>query len=267
MKMLSMWHEGVASLEQQSFLIQYFNTFFEEVVRQKQRAIVAAQRPDTSAPQMGVDANHRLVESMAQVLEELISKQHTQVLHNGGEYALSLYREVQYVMVALADEIFLSFKWAGRSLWEEKILEERVFNSHISGERVFERIEELLLNHNADKDDLAKVYLFALGLGLKGKYSEDSQAIASYKRRLFLFTAHHHQRIAEPEYLLFTPAYGQLLENDAVRFLPNARIWHTVLYVCLMSLMFLSYVFWYSATHELESVAHQIISISGVDKT
>ena len=254
-------------MAQQSFLLEFFNSFFDEVVRQKKRAIIAAQRPDTSAPQMGVDATHRLVESIAEVLEGLLAKQHTQVLHQGGEYAVTLYRELQYVMVALADEIFLSFKWAGRNFWEEKILEERVFNSHISGERVFERMEELLLNHKGDKDDLAKAYLFALGLGFKGKYREDPQAIATYKRRLFLLTAHHHQRIAEPEFLLFTPAYGQLLESDAVRFLPNARIWHTVLYVCLVSLMFISYVFWYSATHELEAVAHQIISISGVDKT
>ena len=253
-------------MEQQSFFLQFFNAFFVEVSRQKQRALLSLQRPDTSSPQMGVDAMRALVENIAHTLQETLDKQHTHVLHNGGEYALTLYREVQYVMVALADEVFLSINWPGKSLWEEKILEERIFNTHIAGERIFERIEDLLVEHNADKDDLAKAYLFALGLGLKGKYADDSASIEMLKRRLFLLITHHHQRISDPEYRLFTAAYGQLLEDDAVRLLPNARIWHTILYVSLLTLLFISYVFWYNATHELEGVAKQIVSISGVDK-
>lgn len=246
--------------------MEFFNDFFGEVVRQKQRAVIFMQRPDISAPATGVDAARALVESIAHSLQEILEKQHAHVIHRGGEYALTLYRDVQYVMVALADEIFLSLPWSGKSLWEEKILEERVFHTHIAGERIFERIEDLLALHNADKDDLAKAYLFALSLGFKGKYMDDIASIETLKRRLFLLINHYHPRLTEPEYHLFTSAYSELLENDVIRMLPNARIWHAILYASLLTLMFISYIFWYGATHELESVAKQIVSISGVDK-
>lgn len=251
-------------MEGQSFLLQFFDAFFAEVVRQKRRALLSKQRPDLSQVEQG-DAVSLQVESMAAALQDVLSKQHFHVLHHGGDYALSLYREVQYAMVALADELMLSMAWPGQKLWEDAILEQRVFNSHVAGEVIYDRIEQLIGQKDPERADIAKVYLLILGLGFKGKYGDDVAQVNGVKRRLFLFIHHYQQRLKEDDFTLFPSAYGDVLEDGIVHQLPNARAWHTLLYASVLLVFVVSYGFWFHSTREVHAVAKQIIQISGVD--
>jgi len=250
----------------QSFLIKFFEAFYDETCRQRQRALIARHRPDISQSEEG-DATFSLVESIADDLKAVLDAQHADVLRHGGDYALTLYREVQYAMVALADELFLSVPWSGQKLWEVNILEQRIFNSHVAGEIIFEKIEQALRNKDPERADIAVVYLYVLGLGFKGKYADDPEQIDALKKRLFLFINHSQQRILSPDYVLFPQTYEALLENGEVRQLPNPRVWHGVLFIVIFGALLLSYSFWFSATNEIHAVAQKIIQISGIEKS
>ena len=252
-------------MAEQSFLIKFFEAFYEATCKQRQRALVSRHRPDVSQTAEG-DATFQLVESIAQDLRSVLDAQHAHVLSHGGDYALTLYREVQYAMVALADELFLSIPWSGHKLWEANILEQRVFNSHVAGDVIFEKIEQALRTKDPEREDINIVYLYILGLGFKGKFADDPEPIDSLKKRLFLLINHYHQRIQSAEYVLCPQAYEALLEEGQIKQLPNPRVWHGVLFFVVFAALLLSYSFWFEATSEIHAVAHKIIQISGVEK-
>ncbi len=253
-------------MAEQSFLIKFFEAFYDATCRHRQRALIARHRPDVSQSDEG-DATFQLVESIANDLKAVLDEQHAHVLRHGGDYALTLYREVQYAMVALADELFLSIPWSGQKLWEVNILEQRIFNSHVAGEVIFEKIEQGLRNRDPERADIDLVYLYILGLGFKGRYADDPEQIDAFKKRLFLFINHFQQRIQSPDYVLFPQAYEALLEEGNIKQLPNPRVWHGILLLVILSALLLSYSFWFEATNEIHAVTHKIIQISGIEKS
>ena len=46
-------------------------------------------------------------------------------------------RDARYVMASFADEVFLNLDWSGREGWKLNLLEGKLFDSHIAGERFF----------------------------------------------------------------------------------------------------------------------------------
>ncbi|HYE89568.1 MAG TPA: hypothetical protein VEA38_01055, partial [Terriglobales bacterium] len=94
-----------------SFLLAQFREFYREVIRLKQSVqggtwhAAPAPAPDGPAPagetpQVG-----------ARIWQRLVSILETQALTAGrstGAYGAELYRDAQYVMAALADEVFLN---------------------------------------------------------------------------------------------------------------------------------------------------------------
>ena len=119
-----------------SFLLTQFREFYRELVRLRRSiAYAGTARGASFAPAEGRGS----VLSIWQPLVSLLERQALEAGEMGGSFAFEIYREAQYVMCALADEIFLHEDWDGRENWQ--LLEGRLFETHYAGEEVFNRID------------------------------------------------------------------------------------------------------------------------------
>src|ERR1044072_2317156 len=124
-----------------------------------------------------------------QRLVSLFERQEAQAWRYGGTYGAEFYKEAQYVMVALADEIFLNAEWEGHRSSVSNLLESKIFRTHVAGELFFQRLDRMLVERDPVYRDLAAVYLMALSLGFRGKYRgrDDRGQLERYRRQLFHF--------------------------------------------------------------------------------
>jgi type VI secretion system protein ImpK len=94
----------------------------------------------------------------------------------------------RYVMAALADELMLhDVNWDGRTWWADNLLEQHLFRSSISGEKIFRLGRDLVEGKLPGRTDLAMAILLALGLGFRGRYRgvDDGGAIRELRARLY----------------------------------------------------------------------------------
>lgn len=139
----------------------------------------------------------------------LLERQALEAGRQGGEAGAGFYRDTQYVLAALADEVFLHLDWWGRGAWGASLLEARLFGTQVAGERVFERISQLLRDRDPVQRDLAAVYLMALSLGFQGRYREspDAYRLEEFRRELFGFVFRRQPSLLRGERRLFPAAY------------------------------------------------------------
>ena len=211
------------------FLIEKFQQFHAEVIRLKARVTAGAwvfQGEETAG----------LAESVAKEsptavwrrLVSLLERQSLDAAHQGGDFAVEIYKRAQYAMAALADEIFLHVDWVGRDSWREHLLEAKFFNSHRAGDELFERIEDLLHDRDALFSELARVYLMVLGLGFQGRYRgkpDAEETIAIYRRRLFRFIYGRDPQAVHGNQYVVPQAYSATLDEAVSTELPYLRPW------------------------------------------
>lgn len=153
-------------------------------------------------------------EQLHQNLVQIIETQEMQIINTAGSFAQSCYRELQYLMCALADEVLLHKNWAGKQWWADNLLEYKFFNTRNAGDAIFKNIDKLLISHDNYKKNLFSSYLYLLSLGFKGKFNLKQNAEKEIKQyKLALFEAIHKQPAA------------QLLEKG--EFFSNALVNHT----------------------------------------
>jgi type VI secretion system protein ImpK len=174
-------------------------------------------------------------------------------------------KEVVYVMAAIADEFFLNMEWNGKQYWEENMLEQRHFGSQIAGERIFSRIDNLLLEHEPLSTQKAEIYLKALALGFKGKYrcADDEQlGIDQYRNRLFEFIQKTDKSLFLIGHRLFQKEYTCTIPTIHRKLLPDASI---INYMCaffvFMFLVFSSIV-WMFETRDIQRLLMEISAIA-----
>ncbi|SOE00376.1 DotU family type IV/VI secretion system protein [Caenispirillum bisanense] len=142
-----------------------------------------AARDGELAPMAPVDADIILDR-----LQQFLESDARQFGRRATDFMLAQYREAQYAMVALADDVFLhELDWPGREQWREALLEQRIFNSRLAGDRIFERIDRLLAAGDRRLLQLAAVYLCILSLGFRGRHRGPGgeAAVRGYAQRLF----------------------------------------------------------------------------------
>jgi len=221
-----------------SFLLTQFREYYREVVRLKRSVeysastFAAEQAPDASTgdgrafaasqsrpPVSGGDTAGGAT-LVWQPLLSLLERQALEAGETGGSFAFEIYREAQYLMCALADEIFLHEEWYGRDDWP--LLEARLFQSHNSGEEVFNRIDRLLLRSDAFYVDLASVYFQVLSVGFQGKYrGMQTNRLAQYRQQLFSMIYRRNPKLFTTGSALFPQAYQNVMENLGVKMLPT----------------------------------------------
>ena len=206
-----------------SFLLTQFREFYRELVRLRRSIAYAgtARAPAGPADRVSLaPAEGRgSVLSIWQPLVSLLERQALEAGEMGGSFAFEIYREAQYVMCALADEIFLHEDWDGRENWQ--LLEGRLFETHYAGEEVFNRIDRLLQRNDSFYVDLASVYFQALSIGFEGKYrGSQSNQPAVYRQQLFSMIYRRNPKLFSAGAPLFPQAYQNVMESVTVKMLP-----------------------------------------------
>jgi type VI secretion system protein ImpK len=196
------------------------------------------------------------------VLVSLLKRQEAQALYYGGAYGAEFfYKEAQYVMVALADEIFLNTKrWDGRLTWVSNLLESRMFGSHFAGDYFFRKLDELLVRRDPVYRDLAAVYLMALSLGFEGKYRDrqDRKQLETYRRQLFHFVFQRPADLKAESRTYFPEAYDRTPREETKRKLTNPRAWIILLCAVVIAYVALTHGVWSKLTSRLFEVNERI---------
>ena len=181
-----------------------------------------------------------------QQLHTLLERQAFEAGQTGGAFAFEIYREAQYVMAALADEVFLNLEWDGRASWP--LLESNLFQTHYAGEAVFHRLDRLLQRRDPFYLDLAAVYFMALALGFKGKYRDNDVhgRLQLYRNQLFAMIYRRNPQLFSSTGPLFPQTMQYTLDEGSGRRLPDRRVWLLLTAGVVAAWLGLSLVAWNS---------------------
>lgn len=248
--------------ERASFIVESFEEFYREVLKYKQLVFSKAwtkANGDITSPEA-------LAEYILTNLQTYLEEQAVTAAYGGNSFAENYYAEAQYIMVALADEVFLNLDWPGRTYWETNILEQRLYNTHSAGQTFFTKLDSLLKNKDPVRIDLAVLYLNALGLDFEGKYRHynDLEALKSYRRKLYTFINRSEPYLFQAKSTLFPDAYSHTLEGSRTKELPNIRNWFIIFAGLGLTYILVSYIIWYSATADISRVLNRIITYNTV---
>jgi type VI secretion system protein ImpK len=245
------------------YLLTQFREFYREVARLKRTVEYAA--PVSAAEEMifssfaasaGGGGSTSALSAISEpgpavtgVWQQLLSLLERQSLEagQGGAFAFEVYREAQYVMAALADEVFLHLDWEGKSSWP--LIESRLFHTHMAGEEVFTRIDRLLQRRDPFYLDLAAVYFMALSLGFQGRYrgGEDQRPL-EYRRQLFRMIYRRDPNLFTAAGPLFPQTYRNTLDKSEVKRLPAQWVWLWLVPLVLVMWIGISQYTWSAAT-------------------
>ena len=128
-------------------IIKLFNKFYKDVIEIKDNT-------DYSEP----DNIPKLQASLINILEH-----HTLNLHpHRGQSGDDLYSELLYMLTVFTDEIFINIDWQGEYIWQDHLLEERIFNSHVAGIKLFENLERHINQPVRESDSMIIIYYLVL---------------------------------------------------------------------------------------------------------
>jgi type VI secretion system protein ImpK len=250
-----------------SFLLRQFREFHREVARLKRlveytapvtvpgaaagAAVGGGSSSLAPAGHPESPENHAAVSGVWQQLLSILERQALEAGQTGGAFAFEVYREAQYVMAALADEIFLHLEWEGKLTWP--LLESRLFQSHIAGEAVFDRLDRLLQRRDPFYLDLAAVYFMALALGFQGRYRGEPSGdrLEQYRRQLFVMIYRRNPKLFGAVGPLFPQNYQSTLEKAVARKLPSERVWLLLVLAVLLAWLAVSQYAWTSVTRDV----------------
>lgn len=236
--------------------IDDFHDFYSEVIRL--RSIADSGVVDaTSDGEGGYESQADLIRTQ---LTGLMERSSLFAGRNAGELGFGLYREVQYVMAALADETFLRLHWGGRDYWTDHLLETQLFNSHNAGEEFFVRLDRLLDQPERSYTDIYAVYLMALALGFRGKYwgVDDNGRLEGYRKRLFVRIYRRRPDLFGDGGRLFPESYRHTLDEGAAKKLPSPSRWFGGLALAVLVWITVAHLLWRNLTSDLQDQAHTI---------
>lgn len=226
-------------------LVDRFSEFWDEAVRQK-RQITSTTGAEVSSPW--------------QVLLGLLERQagDAQKAESAARYG-----EAEYVMAVFADEVFLGMVWPGRQSWDANPLETALFGTREGRDAVFDRIDALLARGAQTDPDLAKVYLFALSLGFRGRYrgSEESVHLDTYRKELYRAVYGVEPGSLPGAGRLFPEAYASTRSRGEVEKLPQVTPWVVSFFLTFIVFLLVSHYYWLDATADLRSLVDRILAL------
>jgi type VI secretion system protein ImpK len=245
-----------------SFVVQNFYNFYEQLLVEKKRILAGFVPSDIALDCTEEQKKQKIVQYMSVQIADILEEQSLSISHTGGEFAVSYYQEAQYIMAALADEIFLNLDWFGRDLWDTCLIENRLFKSQIAGQKFFENLDKFIEERDPLIIDLGAVYYLALSLGFRGKYQgiDDHGVIQTYKKKLFLFVMRREPQLFQGKSLMFPDSYDYTLDQGMAQKLSNPRMWYTALVGLILFMSVVGSLLWYDAIGPLNKVIQSIIS-------
>lgn len=237
-----------------SYLLGMFEAFHRELVRQRRSVEAGGQfAGEVLLQRTGGTALER-TEAVWQQLLSLLERQALLAGQNGGAFGYEIYREAQYVMAALTDEVFLHINWQGKDSWV--LLESRLFQTHVAGEVIFQRIDGILQQRDPFYVDLAAVYFMALALGFQGKYRDGANKaeLNQYQQQLFRFIYRRPSHLIDSTAPLFPDAVQNVLESGPGKKLPDQKIWLLLVALVLVLWVGISELGWRSIRRDVSQL-------------
>lgn len=203
----------------------------------------------------------KALEEIQERLKAVFAAQTSKVVHLLDQTDSLQFKDAQYAMAALADEVFLSLPWHGRTLWAQQLLESQLFQSQTAGTVIFSRIDDLLSKYDPSRKNLAVVYFYVLALGFKGTYSEAENLplLKNYEARLYAFVYGKNPSLQDYSLSKLVPAcYASTFQRESQPGLPDVRFWSTVMLGTLFLLFLVSYMIWYDTASDLHATLKTI---------
>lgn len=227
-----------------------------------QKITSLAVRGSLDTPAEPSSEQSKLAELVRQNLIAIFRRNAIQILRAAGK-PTDNYFEAQYVMAALADDIFIHLEWEGKRAWMANTLESTLFHSHVAGEMVFDKLDRLLRDPDPAEKSLAAVYLSALSLGFRGKYHglNDHGKLRRYRRDLFNFVFRKPPDLEGKTKVAFPDSYIKNLREEDRKKLVNPRVWLAVLGLVLLTYLAGSHGIWLGLTSRLERTNTEIVEI------
>lgn len=245
--------EAIGSAPEQSggsYLVRQFWAFYAELVSLKRRlggqTADSPQPQQESAPESGGTAALTTAQAVSRQLLGVLELQAIEAQRAGGRYAIDINLEAQYVMAALADEALLSFNWPGRGVWTSCLIEEALFGSRIAGDRIFDRIDELLRTRDPARRDLALIYLLALSLGFEGRYhgTDCLARMQAYRAALYRFRFGRDPDPTDRARQISPQAYAFTVSDALPQQMPHVARWITILVLVIVGMVGVSQLVW-----------------------
>jgi type VI secretion system protein ImpK len=242
-------------------VLEHFRAFWADVAALREVAMSQA------LPAPEADDGTALVHVPTSVRERLLNRLRAQDAEIGtyGKSSIAYFRDAQYVMAAMADEVFVTLPWSGARYWSGNLLETQLFGTRFAGQAIFARIERLVTEGHQEHRELAAVYLTALALGFRGKYTNraDGGAIDRYKVRLHEFIFAKAPDLAHPFRRLLPQCYGSTIVAGEGRRLRNPRIWWWTVAAVVVVWLITSHVLWVRLVDPLSDPIATIRSLTG----
>lgn len=212
-----------------TLLLGAFHAFYAEVARERH---LVARAPEA--------------EAVKQRLVSFLEAQAVTVTRRLAEHEIRVYDEAQYVMAAMADEVFLHLDWAGRAAWAERPLEAHLFHTHDAGERMFRKLDDILENRVTASTGLLLVYLAALSLGFQGKFASFgvSHKPEVYRQRLARHLTRIDAGMRSAGQEICPEAHVHTLENAERSALVPTRSGYLPLIVVMICLVAIGQLLW-----------------------
>jgi type VI secretion system protein ImpK len=270
---------------QKSFIVKSFRDFYQEIVVYKAIAlsghdIVLSDDMSLSRIQMAAETTplptssdeitlgQSIARKILNTLELTLQQQMAYANNYGGEFAARYYKEAQYLMAALADEVFLNMNWSGRAEWEANLLESKLFGTHTAGSTIFNNLDTYLLERDPSTRDIGAIYLWILGLGFKGKYrnTDDGNALADYRKKLYNFIMLHAPDLLDPDSKLFDQSYHHTLDRGTAVKLPNPKAYNWAFLGIIASFLIGSFLIWHHEISPLNKALTTIIKTGKMER-
>jgi type VI secretion system protein ImpK len=245
-----------------SLLLRQFRDFYGELINLKR--LVRSGTPFGISGSAERSEGDRAASAVAERLTAIMEQQSMLAGRRGSDYT-GFYKQAEYVMAALADEIMLHhLDWVGKEAWNNHLIEYRLFKTRIAGEEFFTRLDRLLQTPDPIYKDLATVYLLAIMLGFRGKYwgDQDRGKIDFYRRQLFVFIFHGEPELKKDTKKLFPEAYLHTVEEGAGRKVPQVKVWYLLLGVLVVVYLLIARSIWINSTDEIEGITSRIETLS-----
>ena len=231
-------------------LVSEFQEFCWELIRLRGLAEAVTGPVTEPASSNSPDAQPVYISAR---LTSLMERRALYAGRSAGEVGFNLYREVQYVMAALSDEVFLRLDWPGQAYWISHLLETQLFDSHNAGEEFFTRLDRLLDQPERSYTDIYVVYLMALSLGFRGKYAgkDDGGRMEGYRRRLFVRIYRRRPELFAGQTRLFPDSYRYTLSEGIARKLPSPNRWFAALVAAILIWLGAAHLAWHDVMDDL----------------
>lgn len=177
-----------------------------------------------------------------------IKEQDTMIAFENGKLASNAFQEVIYIMVSLADELFLAAEWEGKKYWRSHLLEYNFFGTNQGGERFLINFENFIKERNSQDSELGLIYLYTLAFGFKGalRYDDDADIkIKELKEKIFYSIYRHSPKLFNKENNVL---FEQALENVVIESMQmqdnSLAVLTKIFLICLGVYLVASHVIW-----------------------